>query len=137
MVRRCVKTRRVGHAGTLDPFATGLLLVLVGRATRLAPYLSGLGKTYRGRVRLGTVTDTDDRTGKTVGQSDSWRTIDDAAIRAGMASLTGRYAQEPPRFSAKKVEGTRAYVLARQGSTVALAAANVEEIGRASCRERG
>ena len=125
VVRRAFRTRRVGHAGTLDPFATGLLLVLIGRATRLAPFLSGLGKSYAGCLRLGTVTDTDDRTGRVVRESDAG-SVADAAIREAMDALTGRYGQEPPRFSAKKVGGTRAHRLARRGASVTLAAANVE-----------
>ncbi|HEY2824907.1 MAG TPA: tRNA pseudouridine(55) synthase TruB [Gemmatimonadales bacterium] len=126
IARRAFRTRRVGHAGTLDPFATGLLLVLVGRATRLAPYLSGLPKAYTGRIRLGTRTDTDDRTGQVLSQQTVGEGLSDADILAEMAALTGRYAQEPPQYSAKKVEGRRAYALARRGQTVSLRPALVE-----------
>src|SRR5215216_6386842 len=74
-VRRALRTREVGHTGTLDPFASGLLLVCVGRATRLAEYLTGLPKTYLATMRLGAATDTDDLTGETVSSSDAWREV--------------------------------------------------------------
>ena len=124
IVRRAFNTKRVGHAGTLDPFATGLLLVLVGRATRLAPYLSGLPKVYDGTLRLGASTDTDDGTGRVLQQS-AWDGVEDAAVRVAMAALTGAYDQEPPQYSAKKVDGQRAYKLARRGTAVSLQPAAV------------
>src|SRR5215212_11105726 len=74
-VRRALKTREVGHTGTLDPFASGLLLVCVGRATRLAEYLTGLPKTYLAVMRLGQATDTDDLTGDVISSSDDWPSI--------------------------------------------------------------
>ena len=121
--------RRVGHAGTLDPFASGLLLVLLGRATRLAQYLVGLSKAYVGRIRLGTVTDTDDRTGTVTHTSEDWRTLSDASIRQAMTELLGLQLQRPPAYSAKKTSGQRAHRLARRGVPVELAAATVE-VGR-------
>ncbi len=118
--------RRVGHAGTLDPFASGLLVVLVGRATRLSQYLVGLRKSYIGRIRLGIETDTDDLTGAETATSESWREIETDAIEQSMALLTGRIVQRPPIYSAKKSEGERAYRLARRGEAVALDATEVD-----------
>jgi tRNA pseudouridine55 synthase len=125
MVRRALGTRRVGHAGTLDPFATGLLLVLLGPATRLARYLVGLPKEYQGVIRLGTTTDTDDATGHVTTTSDAWIGLDDAFLREAMASLTGEREQVPPAYSAKHVRGERAHRLARRGAPVSLAPARV------------
>ena len=112
-VRRATGMRRVGHAGTLDPFATGLLTVLVGRATRLAPFLVGLDKTYEGTLELGRTTDTDDATGTVV--ADAPVAVGDAQLRAAMGILTGTLAQIPPAFSAKKVAGRPAHRSARRG----------------------
>ncbi len=118
--------RRVGHAGTLDPFASGLLLVLLGRATRLSQYLVGLPKIYEGRIRLGAVTDTDDRTGTVVRACEDWRSLSDDHVRDAMAALLGAQLQRPPAFSAKKTAGQRAHRLARRGAPVELAPAPVE-----------
>jgi tRNA pseudouridine55 synthase len=125
-VRRAAGTRRVGHAGTLDPFASGLLAVLVGRATRLMPFLVGLPKTYTGTIRLGVVTDTDDGEGAVVREDPAWRDVTASALAAGMAGLTGTLQQQPPTYSAKKVAGTPAYRRARRGQTVSLAVQKVE-----------
>jgi len=125
MVRRALGTRRVGHAGTLDPFATGLLLVLVGSATRLARYLVGLPKAYQGVIRLGSTTDSDDATGEVTATSDAWIGLDDAALREAMTALTGERDQVPPAYSAKHVDGARAHRLARRGAPVSLAPARV------------
>jgi len=126
MVRRAYGMRRVGHAGTLDPFASGLLVVLLGRATRLARYVVGLPKEYTGRIRLGSVTDTDDQTGAVTGGTDGWRDLTDEEIRAEMAGLLGVQLQQPPVYSAKKSGGQRAYRLARQGRPVTLSPVRVE-----------
>jgi tRNA pseudouridine55 synthase len=120
-VRRALGTRRVGHAGTLDPFATGLLVVLVGGATRLAQFLVGLPKEYEGTIRLGVATTTDDGTGEALEISDAWRSLSDETIREAMASLTGHRQQRPPRFSAKKVAGRTAHRRARRGEPFELA----------------
>jgi len=104
---------RVGHAGTLDPFATGLLLVLVGRATRAQRFLIGLPKTYRAVARLGWVSDTGDRDGELVHTG---------RIPAALAIPTGELRQRPPAYSAVKVKGERAYALARRGEKVELEA---------------
>ncbi len=125
-VRRVLGLRRVGHAGTLDPFASGLLLVLVGRATRLAQFLVGLSKRYEGSIRLGVATETDDRTGTVTVTRDGAERIPDSALQEAMASLTGAQLQHPPVYSAKKVGGRRAYRLARSGGTVELPAVEIE-----------
>ena len=125
IVRRALGTRRVGHAGTLDPFATGLLLILVGSATRLARYLVGLPKEYQGTVRLGITTTTDDATGEVTASSEAWAGLDDAAVQAAMAELTGERDQVPPAYSAKHVDGERAHRLARRGAPVSLAPSRV------------
>ncbi len=126
MVRRAFHTRRVGHAGTLDPFATGLLLVLVGSATRLARYLVGLPKEYQGVIRLGIATTTDDATGEVTSTSDAWTELDDARVQDAMTALTGERDQVPPAYSAKRVGGERAHRLARRGTPVTLAPARIE-----------
>jgi tRNA pseudouridine55 synthase len=112
-VRRALGTRKVGHAGTLDPMATGLLLVGVGRATRLLRFFGDLPKTYEGTARLGTETDTLDADGAVV------RTAPVAALRgdveAAFASLVGESLQRPPAYSAVKVGGRKLYEAARAG----------------------
>jgi tRNA pseudouridine55 synthase len=121
-VRRALAVERVGHLGTLDPFAAGLLVIVVGRATRLAAFAAGWTKTYEGVMRLGTVTTTDDATGDAVAVSDAWRALDRAAVEAALVGFRGRYEQRPPAFSAVKVAGERAYRRARRGEAVMLAA---------------
>jgi tRNA pseudouridine55 synthase len=124
--RRALHTRRIGHTGTLDPFATGLLLLCIGRATRLAEYLTGQPKTYEATVRLGTVTETDDATGAVSATSDGWRALMPAHIEEALASHTGRLLQRPPAYSAKKVDGERSYRLARRGDAPVLPPVEVE-----------
>ncbi|HEX6940149.1 MAG TPA: tRNA pseudouridine(55) synthase TruB [Longimicrobiales bacterium] len=124
--RRALGTRRIGHTGTLDPFASGLLLLCVGAATRIAEYLIDLPKTYRATMRLGVATDTADRTGEPVRVSDDWRSLDPGRIRAVFASQVGRIRQIPPAYSAKKVAGERAYDRARRGEEVHLEPVEVE-----------
>ena len=115
-VRRLLGERRVGHAGTLDPAASGLLVVLVGRATRLARFVGPLPKSYRGTVRFGSETDSDDADGAATATDESWRSLDARAVEAGLAEVASRGEQVPPAVSAKKVGGERAYRLARRGS---------------------
>ncbi len=122
VARRALGERRVGHAGTLDPFATGLLVLLVGRATRLVPHVSGDPKVYAATVRFGTETDTEDLLGAAVREAPG---PDAAAVRAALPALTGELDQMPPAYSAKRLQGRRAYELARAGETVALATARV------------
>lgn len=127
-VRRILRVRRVGHTGTLDPFATGVLVVMVGRATRLAQFVSGLEKEYEAVIRLGYATDTGDRTGNplpaAVEDGDnqtaarllskgSWQEIESA-----LAALRGEIDQVPPMYSAKKQAGQKLYELARRGEEV-------------------
>lgn len=119
--RRGLHTRRVGHTGTLDPFASGLMLLCIGRATRIAEYLSGMDKTYGATVRLGVATDTDDHTGTITGTAASSH-IDHAAVEAALDRLHGSIMQVPPAYSAKKLEGERAYSAARAGRLLTLQA---------------
>jgi tRNA pseudouridine55 synthase len=123
--RRALGTRRVGHTGTLDPFASGLLLVCVGNATRLAEYLTALRKRYVATMRLGVATDTDDHTGEPISESDGWRELTEAEIGAALREQVGERLQLPPRYSAKKVAGERMYAAARRGEEVERAAVPV------------
>ena len=120
--RRALGERRVGHAGTLDPFATGLLVVLAGRATRLVPHVSGDPKVYTATVRFGAETDTEDLLGAVVREAPP---PDEGVVRAAVGQLVGEFDQVPPAYSAKRVQGRRAYDLARAGEAVALAPARV------------
>ena len=120
-VRRLAGTRRVGHAGTLDPMATGVLVVGVGRATRLLGFLALHDKDYDATLRLGVTTTTDDADGEVVATADA-SGVDDDAIRAAMVSLTGDIEQVPSAVSAIKVGGVRSYARVRAGEPVELAA---------------
>jgi tRNA pseudouridine55 synthase len=118
VARRALGERRIGHAGTLDPFATGLLVLLTGRATRLLPYIDGEPKEYAATIRWGAETDTDDATGAITRET----TVvpSHAEIDAAIAGLTGRIEQVPPDYSAKQVGGRRAHAAARRGAPLAL-----------------
>jgi tRNA pseudouridine55 synthase len=118
--RRALGTRKVGHAGTLDPMATGLLLLGVESATRLLTYLVGLDKEYLATIRLGEATDTDDAEGRTVSSADA-SSLDRARIDDEVAALTGDLDQVPSTFSAIQVDGRRSYDRARAGEAVELA----------------
>jgi tRNA pseudouridine55 synthase len=118
-VRRTLGTRSAGHTGTLDPFATGLLIVLVGRATRLARFVEGQLKTYVATARLGVQTDTDDLTGRIVATSEP-AGMDPSRVAIALAEFVGTTLQRPPDFSAKHVAGERSYQKARRGETVQL-----------------
>jgi tRNA pseudouridine55 synthase len=125
-VRRALGESRVGHTGTLDPIATGVLPLVIGRATRLAQFLRAGDKVYEARVRLGQATATYDAEGDALGPA--WAGVADAAearravtaerVRTALAGLEGSYRQVPPPYSAKKVGGRRAYELARKGRLV-------------------
>jgi tRNA pseudouridine55 synthase len=124
-VRRLLRERRVGHTGTLDPFATGVLVVLVGRATRLAQFLSGAEKEYEAAIRFGYATETGDGTGalrpETRAQASSsefTQSWDALKIEAALATLRGEIEQVPPMYSAKKVSGKKLYELARRGEEI-------------------
>jgi tRNA pseudouridine55 synthase len=123
-VRRALGTRRVGHTGTLDPFATGVLPVCVGRATRLARFLAGGEKEYVATVRLGFATTTDDLTGEPVGPPVP---VDVAPepLAVALGGLVGSFDQVPPAFSAKHAGGRRLYELARRGEAAPRAATPV------------
>ncbi len=117
--RRILHERRIGHTGTLDPFATGVLVILLGKATRLAQFLSGVGKEYEAIIRLGYSTDTGDRTGNPISEptsrSGDWS---ETEIEAALQTLRGDIEQVPPMYSAKKIEGKKLYELARRGEIV-------------------
>ncbi|HVD59364.1 MAG TPA: tRNA pseudouridine(55) synthase TruB [Gemmatimonadaceae bacterium] len=120
--RRAYNERSIGHLGTLDPFATGLLLLLFGRSTRLATFIVAEPKVYEAEIRFGSETDTDDLTGEVVRTAEL---PDVAAIQNGIRELTGDLMQVPPAYSAKSVDGERAYDAARRGEHLELAPAPV------------
>jgi len=129
-VRKIIGERRVGHTGTLDPFATGVLVLLVGRATRLAQFLSGADKEYQAVIRLGYSTDTGDVTGTRVeleahAKAQGAQSLRKDEIEAATASLRGEIEQMPPMYSAKKVGGRKLYELAREGAEVERSAVRV------------
>ena len=123
--RRDLNVPRIGHTGTLDPFASGLLLLCVGRATRLAEYLTGLAKGYEAVARLGVSTDTEDHQGEIVEERSGWESLTEDYIRAAMTDFTGTIDQIPPQFSAKKVDGVRMHERARRGEHVELPARSI------------
>ena len=127
--RRILGTRAIGHAGTLDPMATGVLVLGVGRATKLLGHLALDDKAYLATIRLGAATTTDDAEGEPIAREDAGldpaadaAAVDEAAVRAGVAALTGHIEQVPSTVSAIKVGGRRAYAMARGGEPVTLAA---------------
>jgi len=117
-VRRAAGTRRVGHAGTLDPFATGVLICCVGKATRLVRFLTDLEKEYEAIVRFGYATDTQDRTGKQITPLRTSNELGLEGLRDVLRQFVGPQLQTPPMFSAKKVAGERLYRAAREGRDV-------------------
>ena len=117
-VRRILCERRVGHTGTLDPFATGVLVVLVGRTTRLAQFLSGAEKEYEATIRLGYATDTGDLTGEPIHPNTPVRSYNADEIETALAGLRGEIDQVPPMYSAKKHQGRKLYELARRGEEI-------------------
>jgi tRNA pseudouridine55 synthase len=119
-VRRLAGTRKVGHAGTLDPMATGVLVLGVNRATRLLTYLVGVDKAYDATIRLGVSTVTDDAEGEVVARADA-SAVTEAAVREGARGLTGDLVQVPSSVSAVKIDGKRAYARVRAGEQVELA----------------
>jgi tRNA pseudouridine55 synthase len=123
-LRRALSVRRVGHTGTLDPFATGVLPLLVGKATRLARFLVADEKEYEARVRFGFATTTDDRTGTPLGPPVPF-TLEEGRLASALADLTGELLQLPPAYSAKRVDGQRLYSLARAGAKVPVKAVSV------------
>ena len=122
---RRLGTRKVGHCGTLDPMATGVMVVCVQEATRLVPWLTADDKVYSGTFQFGAETDTDDREGRVTREVEGTVELDPAVVRAFAARLTGTISQVPPAYSAIHVDGQRAYTLARAGVAVELAAREV------------
>jgi tRNA pseudouridine55 synthase len=122
VVRRATGAKRAGHGGTLDPFATGLLVVLLGRATRLIPHMPGEPKVYDATIRFGEETDTDDSTGVVVRRAGA---PNESAISRAVEQLTGVIEQLPPAYSAKSVDGVRAYAAARRGAPLELSRVTV------------
>ena len=118
VARRCLNESRIGHTGTLDPLATGVLPLACGRATRLVRFLSASEKHYEATIRFGLTTDSYDVTGTEVSRSDTVPTRE--AVECALESLRGSHLQMPPAFSAKKVAGQRAYAMARRAEPVAL-----------------
>lgn len=117
-IRRATRIRRVGHAGTLDPMATGVLLVCLDQATRVSGYLMASDKTYRAQIRLGQTTDTDDAEGQVIDQQAVPTNLDAIVIQDALASLVGEIDQTPPRYAAIKRNGVPLYKLVRQGIDV-------------------
>lgn len=116
-MRGILRQKKVGHAGTLDPAATGVLPVLVGSGTRLSEYLMDHTKTYRAVLLLGVTTDSQDMTGNVIASSDT-SSLDEETVRDAVLSFAGEYDQIPPMYSAKQVNGRRLYELAREGKEV-------------------
>ncbi len=123
-LRRCCRTRKIGHAGTLDPLATGVLPVAIGQATRLIEYLMAGDKVYQTTLRLGVTTDTQDAEGRVVAEAE-WQAVTRAALDQVCAEMTGHISQVPPMYSAIKQNGQPLYRLARQGIEVERAAREV------------
>lgn len=124
--RRLLREKRIGHTGTLDPFATGVLVLLLGRATRLAQFLSGAEKGYEATVRLGFSTDTGDLTGERRGEVSEFAAVwGRERIEPALCPLRGETEQVPPMYSAKKIDGRKLYELARRGVEVERKAARV------------
>ncbi len=113
-VRRALGERRIGHTGTLDPLASGVLPLVLGRATRLARFLSASEKSYEAVVRLGLATDSYDAAGQPLGTPHGGPMPDPAVIERALATFRGTFLQQPPAFSAKKIGGIRSHALARQ-----------------------
>src|SRR6478752_2989594 len=118
-MRRIANTKKIGHLGTLDPIATGVLPLVIGRATRLAQFYTRSDKIYEGVVRFGWATTSYDRAGDPVGPQTDY-TVDPAALEAALEPFRGEILQTPPAVSAKKIDGRRAYELARQAVVVEL-----------------
>lgn len=129
-IRKLYGTRKVGHTGTLDPLATGVLVILLGRAAKAAEYLVADRKTYKARLTLGLITDTEDITGKVLSQCNDIPTRD--AVMSACGEFVGKIKQIPPMYSALKVDGKKLYDLAREGIEVERAARDIE-IFRLDC----
>lgn len=124
--RRSLDTQRIGHTGTLDPFATGVLVLCIGRATRLAQFLSGEDKEYLAVLRLGFATDTGDLTGVPLGPEADSSHISRDSIEEVLTEFRGSISQTPPMYAAKRVDGVRLYKLARRGEVIERKPVDVE-----------
>ena len=116
-VRRLFRMKRVGHAGTLDPMATGLMLILVGKATKVSQYLMSMDKEYTGTLKLGEETDSQDADGEVLASKEVPE-LSEEEIQSALKDYLGDQYQTPPMFSAKKVNGQPLYKLARKGKTI-------------------
>ncbi|MFN0123440.1 MAG: tRNA pseudouridine(55) synthase TruB [Blastocatellia bacterium] len=125
-VRKIMHTRRVGHTGTLDPFATGVLVICLNQATRLAQYLTSDEKEYLATVRFGHATDTGDLTGTPLAAPVDARHLTVEMLEQALEPFRGRQQQTPPMYSAKKIDGVKLYELARQGKEIARQAVEIE-----------
>jgi tRNA pseudouridine55 synthase len=117
-VRRATGVARIGHSGTLDPMATGLLLLCAGGAARLQGFFTLMDKSYEGAIRLGRATTTYDREGESIGPEGDSSGVSDARIEAAAEAFRGEFLQSPPPYSAKKIGGRKFYEMARKGETV-------------------
>ncbi|CAN5392447.1 hypothetical protein BH23VER1_BH23VER1_07350 [soil metagenome] len=118
VARRTLGIKKIGHCGTLDPMATGLLILVIGRATKIQDLLMSEDKVYEGIVRLGATTDTQDREGRVTGEHPLPEGLDEAGVRAAFDGFVGDFYQMPPMVSAIKMGGVPLYKLARKGQTV-------------------
>jgi tRNA pseudouridine55 synthase len=125
-VRKLCRTKRVGHTGTLDPFATGVLVICLNRATRLVQFLTGEDKEYLATIRFGFATDTGDLTGTALASPTSTTHLNDALIESALASFRGAITQIPPMYSAKKIGGVKLYEMARRGEEIERAPIAIE-----------
>jgi len=117
-LRRKLRMKKIGHAGTLDPLATGLLIMLIGKATKVSQFLISLDKAYEGTFLLGVETDSQDADGEVVAEKPLPEGLSEAQLIEEMAGFLGDQYQTPPMFSAKKIDGVPLYKMARKGKTV-------------------
>ena len=117
-LRRKLKMKKIGHAGTLDPLATGLMIMLIGKATKVSQFLISLDKSYDGEFLLGIETDSQDADGKIVVEKPVSEEVNQAMVEDEMKTFLGDQYQTPPMFSAKKIDGVPLYKMARKGKTV-------------------
>lgn len=127
-VRRALREKRIGHTGTLDPLASGILALVLGRATRLAKYLSGDDKTYEADIRLGVATTTYDAKGAATAAAYSGEWPDRVTIDRALDEFRGTFAQQPPPYSAKMIDGKRSYTLARKATAETLTMPALAEV---------
>ena len=117
-LRKKLRMKKIGHAGTLDPLATGLMIMLIGKATKVSQFLISLDKSYSGEFLLGVETDSQDADGEVIATKPVTSDIDETRMLSEMKSFLGDQYQTPPMFSAKKIDGVPLYKMARKGKTV-------------------